>query len=210
MASSRKLGDLHPTLEDLALDWMVRCEEAELEVLVYCTKRPSADQALLYRRNRSSWQIRRGVYRLVALGLEKDAEALRSAPPQPGGAGDGPIATRALPGLSWHQEHAVEGERGALAFDWVPMVAGRPQWGTGTSEDRRRWQLGGSLAADLGLTWGGLWGAKYSSSGELAELGWDAPHLQLGTGDVVRTRQLEFAGVGDGPGGWGKRASAPA
>lgn len=60
------------------------------------------------------------------------------------------------------------GKPAALAFDCVPIIAGKPAWTT-TDQDLQRWQILRKLAMLAGLEWGGDWkGAKC-----------DRPHFQL-------------------------------
>jgi peptidoglycan LD-endopeptidase CwlK len=85
--ASRKLTDLMPVMQMLVIEWQTDCVEAGIELLIYCTLRPTWEQADLY-----------------ALGRTKP----------------GKIVTFAKPGSSAHNY--------GLALDFVPMIAGRPQW----------------------------------------------------------------------------------
>lgn len=71
----------------------------------------------------------------------------------------GKIVTWAQPGSSAHNY--------GLAFDFVPLVRGKPLWNPKTTEEKRIWARMGEIGESLGLEWGGRW-AKSP----------DMPHLQ--------------------------------
>lgn len=56
----------------------------------------------------------------------------------------GPIVTNARAGQSWHNWRR--------AFDFVPMVAGKPAW-----NDRSLYAKAGAIAEAVGLEWAGRW-----------------------------------------------------
>lgn len=56
----------------------------------------------------------------------------------------GKIVTNAKAGQSWHNYGA--------AFDFVPMVYGKPQWG-----DKDLYAKCGAIAESVGLEWAGRW-----------------------------------------------------
>lgn len=60
----------------------------------------------------------------------------------------GHIVTNAQAGQSLHQYR--------VAYDVVPMRAGKPVWGT-SGEDGKLWQLVGQLGREQGLEWAGDW-----------------------------------------------------
>ena len=122
---------------------------------------------MLYRRNRSRKQIEWGYRRLQALGLNRDAQVLHDAPPQPGSSGR--KVTNALPGLSYHQPHTLDRNYGSLALDFVPLVGGKAGW-----REDGQYALAGKLAEELGLTWSGRWSSfretahvQYDREGEI-------------------------------------------
>jgi peptidoglycan LD-endopeptidase CwlK len=59
----------------------------------------------------------------------------------------GAIVTNARGGQSWHNWRR--------AFDFVPMVAGKPQW-----NDRALYAKAGAIAESCGLEWAGRWQGK--------------------------------------------------
>lgn len=60
----------------------------------------------------------------------------------------GKIVTWARAGDSWHNWRR--------AFDVVPMLNGKPVWGT-RGHDRDLWMKIGELGESVGLEWGGSW-----------------------------------------------------
>lgn len=60
----------------------------------------------------------------------------------------GKVVTNARPGQSWHNWR--------VAFDVVPMRAGKPVWGT-SGEDGKLWQRVGAIGEAVGLEWAGRW-----------------------------------------------------
>jgi peptidoglycan L-alanyl-D-glutamate endopeptidase CwlK len=56
----------------------------------------------------------------------------------------GRIVTNARPGQSWHNHRC--------AFDFVPMIAGKPAWNDAALYDKC-----GAIAESVGLEWGGHW-----------------------------------------------------
>ncbi len=51
--ASRDLADLHPDLQPVCQEWLRRCEAAGLTVLITCTYRSEAEQAVLYAQGRT-------------------------------------------------------------------------------------------------------------------------------------------------------------
>ena len=64
----------------------------------------------------------------------------------------GRIVTNALPGESKHN-NMEGGAPASLAFDVVPLVAGKPMWDASNPV----WQVVGSLGESVGLKWAGRW-----------------------------------------------------
>lgn len=60
----------------------------------------------------------------------------------------GRIVTNARGGQSWHNWR--------LAFDVVPMRAGKPVWGS-TGADLELWKRVGAIGESVGLEWAGRW-----------------------------------------------------
>jgi len=64
----------------------------------------------------------------------------------------GRVVTNALPGESKHN-NMEGGAPASLAFDVVPLVAGKPMWDASNPV----WQVVGSLGESIGLKWAGRW-----------------------------------------------------
>ena len=64
----------------------------------------------------------------------------------------GRVVTNALPGESKHN-NMEGGVPASLAFDVVPLVAGKPMWDASNPV----WQVVGSLGESVGLKWAGRW-----------------------------------------------------
>lgn len=60
----------------------------------------------------------------------------------------GKIVTKARAGQSWHNWR--------VAFDIVPLRAGKPVWGT-NGPDGKLWETVGSIGESCGLEWAGRW-----------------------------------------------------
>lgn len=171
MIDPKLRAELHPEFKKLVMDWVGLTAKAGLNFLVYCCERSAEEQAILYRRGRSSGAVGEAIARLESMGMPLMAEALREAPPQPG-PGAAKIVTKALPGMSFHQPQYVDGAWGSLAFDSVPMLGGKAMWGS--VEDYLR---GGEIAESIGLTWSGRWG-------------WERAHIQWDKGGELRMPAL--------------------
>jgi peptidoglycan LD-endopeptidase CwlK len=79
----------------------------------------------------------------------------------------GRIVTNAKPGQSLHNLR-INGLPAARALDVVPMVGGRPVWGT-KGADLALWMRVGEIGESCGLEWAGRW------RGALREF----PHFQF-------------------------------
>jgi peptidoglycan L-alanyl-D-glutamate endopeptidase CwlK len=76
----------------------------------------------------------------------------------------GHVVTDAKPGQSRHN-HMEDGAPAALAFDVVPLVAGKCDW----HGDHPQWQKLGEIGQNLGLRWFGARGAPFP----------ELPHFEL-------------------------------
>jgi peptidoglycan L-alanyl-D-glutamate endopeptidase CwlK len=83
----------------------------------------------------------------------------------------GRIVTKARAGESFHNYRC--------AFDWVPMVGGKPQW-----SDSKLYRKAGIIAESVGLEWAGRW------TGEMRE----SAHCQY-TGGLSLAQLKAKAGV---------------
>jgi len=119
------------------------CSADGLPVLPYCTMRTCAEQAVIYRRSRTTKEIKQKIQSLTDRGYPFLADALASVGPQTGTLGA--HKTMAAPGESWHQY--------ALAADCVPLDNGKAVW----DSDAPEWQVYGKAAKIAGLYWAGSW-----------------------------------------------------
>lgn len=143
--TSRNLLALAPSVRSAAFDFLASATEAGLDVLIYCTYRSHEDQSRLYRQGRSLATITRKARELEDKWKRPDlAEILLGVGPQ-----HGRKATNAAPGQSAHNY--------SIAFDGVPMIGGKPQWGTKTDQEKMYWQMYGRLGQAAGLEWAGNW-----------------------------------------------------
>ena len=144
----RDLNGLTIEMQESAQLHESKCKAAGLEVLIYCTRRSSEDQAKLFRQGRHLWEIEGRAEDLRRLYLRPDlADILIGVGPQKGKR----VVTWAGPGQSLHNY----GE----AYDGCPMFGGKPVWDDTDDESRRLWSLYGRLAVECGLEWAGNWSA---------------------------------------------------
>lgn len=141
---SRSLNDLDVGTRAMCFDFQSECQEQGLDILITCTFRPPDEQARLFRQGRTLEQIHAKQQELIDLGAPKMAKILIAVGPQ----SNPNIVTNAGPGQSVHQYRK--------AFDFVPVVNGKPVWGT-NGEDGILWQRCGRIAENVGLEWAGRW-----------------------------------------------------
>ncbi len=147
--ASQLLNDLKPPAFELALAFLDACDDAGLEVLIYCTYRSEREQAVLYRQGRPLWQIMEKADELRRQWHRPDlGDLLIDVGPQY----ESRVVTWAGPGQSIHNYRR--------AFDCVPLRSGKPVWGTELVEDHRLWQRMGEIGESVGLEWAGRWSPK--------------------------------------------------
>jgi peptidoglycan L-alanyl-D-glutamate endopeptidase CwlK len=142
--ASRRLEDLVPEVQAMAKEHILRCADAGIELLIYCTLRDAQEQARLYRQSRTREQVQKKMDQLTAKGFPALAKILKEVGPQK----SGPKVTNAGPGESFHQY--------SRAYDCVPVLQGKPIWGTG-GEGAGIWDKVGKLGKKCGLEWAGEW-----------------------------------------------------
>ena len=84
----------------------------------------------------------------------------------------GKIITNAKAGQSAHNV-MNDGKPSAKAYDCVPLLNGKPVWGT-SGDDLALWRKVGQIGKALGLEWAGDW--KWSEFPHFQEKGW-RPHV---------------------------------
>lgn len=140
--SSRAIHDLHPLLQPLATAFLAKCTAAGLEILITTTYRSNAEQDALYALGRTvrshvgPWNVKRPM---------------------------GSIVTRARGGQSEHN-YNLSGQPASLAFDFVPLMAGKPVW----DDKSPLWKQAGEIGLALGLNWYGSPGAPFRESPHMA------------------------------------------
>lgn len=115
MVNSRNLSDLLPIVRVKVQQFIDKCHEAGIDLLITSSFRDMESQAALYAQG-------------------------RTAP--------GKVVTNAKPGQSFHNFRC--------AVDVVPLVNGKPVWGT-TGEDGKLWDKVGAIGEACGLEWAKRW-----------------------------------------------------
>ena len=143
-ASSRKIEDLTPEMQEKARAVLAFCEERRVDILITSTLRNCADQARLFRQSRTLNEIDGKVAALESAGYFFLARILQTVGPVFGQLGK--HVTWAGPGESWHQW--------GMAFDAYPIVHGKPDL-EGHHFDQ--WEVYGEAVEIAGLSWAGRW-----------------------------------------------------
>ena len=169
--ASRRLEDLVPEVQAMAKEHILRCADAGFELLIYCTLRDAHEQARLYRQSRTKEQVQKKMDQLTTRGFPALAKILKDVGPQK----SGPKVTNAGPGESFHQYNR--------AYDCVPVLQGKPIWGTG-GEGAAIWDKVGKLGKKCGLEWAGDW----TSFREF-------PHFQFTDGKDIEDLMKERFGI---------------
>lgn len=155
---SRRIDDLHPSVQKKAVFMLGRCAEQGIQVIITCTLRSMKEQAALYAQGREE------ISKVNALRAVAGMAPIKSI-------AENRIVTKAKPGESLHNY--------GLAFDVVPLEAGKPIWDPGHSV----WQSIGKIGKECGLEWAGDW------KGTIKEF----PHFQYTGGlslDQIRQGQM--------------------
>lgn len=142
-ASSRKIEDLTPDMQEKARAVLAFCAERKVDILITATLRTCVDQARLFRQSRTLNEIEVEIAELETHGFFFLARILQNVGPVFGKLGE--HVTWAGPGESWHQWGA--------AFDGVPLVNGKPDWNV----QHPAWEVYGAAVETAGLSWAGRW-----------------------------------------------------
>ena len=143
--SSRLIGNLRSPMEAKAGAMLTAFrtltdDQPEVKLLVYCTMRNAAAQAMIYRQGRSLRAIKAKAAYLRKIN-PRLGDLLMEVGPQYGAN----IVTNAGPGQSLHNY--------GLALDAVPLRGGKPVW----DEDDPLWAMYGAAVKTAKLDWSGNW-----------------------------------------------------
>ncbi len=134
--ASRLLSDLDPRMLVIVAAFLRACELEGVDLLITCTYRPDAEQALEYAKGRTQIELdMKGVKAFAKPHLAR--------------------TTNALPGQSRHNR-TKNGVPSSTAIDVVPLINGKCVWGT-TGDDALLWQRVGEIGEGCGLEWAGRW-----------------------------------------------------
>ena len=159
----RDVSELHPVYQPVVRAWAADCASAALPVLFTETRRTWAVQEAYYARGRKPLAEVNALY--VAQGLRPLTEQENGAK-----------ITRARAGYSWHNY--------GLAVDFVPLIAGKPDWSYDPNDRADLWDEIAALARARGMVWGRSFG--------------DVPHVEWHPGWInvssARTWANQHAG----------------
>jgi len=136
--ASRSLDDLHPDLRPVCLAWLKEAQNQNLNPLIVCTYRSAAEQNELYKLGRT----------------KKSHVGVTARRPL------GKVVTKAKGGQSAHN-FEINGKPASRAFDFVPLVGGKPQW----DDSHPHWDKLGKIGQKLGLVWYGAPKAEFFEKG---------------------------------------------
>ena len=154
-----RLTGLDPAFRAKVEAVLAACGAAGFNLRVTYGARSPQDQARLWRRSRSSAEVRDALTVMRGKGAPWLASVLDDVGPQPSGA----WATNALPGQSWHQHGA--------AVDVVWLVDGKAVWTTGPTSGYAAWR---TIGEAHGLYRGPLadWAHMQAVADSAPKMGW--------------------------------------
>ena len=132
MGTIRDLSALHPAFQPRVRAWASACAAASLPVLFTETFRSWPVQQAYYARGRSPLERVNALHRMCGLREITEAQNVK--------------ITRARAGYSWHNY--------GLAVDFVPLVAGKPDWKYDPVNPEDYWDEIATLAQAQGMVWG--------------------------------------------------------
>lgn len=155
--ASREISDLALDLQPLAKEWVKRCADAGISVLITCTARSYQEQLALYAQGRNPLDF---------------TNALRKK------AGLTPITEKENKSkVTWtmnskHITNLLDDDKSndkSEAWDFVILDGKKAIWDIKVDVNKNKrsdYEEAGKIAEDLGLEWGGRWKSP------------DAPHIQ--------------------------------
>lgn len=126
---SRRISDLHLSVQDKVEQFVSLCKAAGIDLLITCTFRSCTEQMALYAQGRKPLAVVNALRKEIGLYSIPESENIR------------PV-TKALPGQSLHNY--------GLAVDVVPLSLGKPVW-----DNEEIWQKIGEIGEACGLEWYG-------------------------------------------------------
>ena len=130
--ASRDLEELHFSIKKKAYEFLLGCKLEKIDILISCTYRSSLGQKALHAQGRKSLEEVNKLRSKIGLYLLKTEK-------------ENVIVTNAKPGRSMHEYR--------LAFDVVPLIAGKPIW----DSKNPLWKMLGEIGKKCGLEWAGDW-----------------------------------------------------
>jgi hypothetical protein len=140
---SRDLNILSSPFKEVVTGVLATCNNSGAVMRPFFTQRDPWEQARLWRRSRSSKEIKQAIYYLKNQGAEWLAHILESVGPQ-----HGKWATNALPGESWHNW--------GLAVDCFLLVDGKAVW----DADHEGYRIYAEIAKKHDLVPGYYWTSR--------------------------------------------------
>jgi len=125
---TRDINKLVPELQEKCREFIKKCKEAGIEVVITSTYRTRAEQDALYLQGRADLKTVNQVRKNAGLPPITEKE--------------NKIVTMAKDSPHCHGK----------AFDFVPIVNGKPAW-----NDTKLFTKCGKIGESLGLEWGGSW-----------------------------------------------------
>ncbi len=140
--ASRNIKKLAPEMQEKAQQVIQLCNEAGVDLLIYCTLRSLEEQAKLYRQSRSRSKIDAKIAKFRDRGFSFLADIFENVGPC-----SGPHVTNAAPGESWHNY--------AEAWDGVPLEGGKALWNY--EDAKEQWGTYGQSVRQVEINWAGDW-----------------------------------------------------
>ena len=156
------------------------CLNSNIDILIYCTNRSLEEQAKLYRKSRTTRQIKRKIGKFKDNGFGFLADIIEKVGVQFGIIGD--HVTYAACGESFHNYGS--------AFDFVPLDGGKALWHY--EDNKSIWDKAGSIGVEVGLEWAADWSNFKERCHLQTHIGGNPPKL---FNQMTIKKMLEKAGM---------------